>query len=52
MVAGQQGRVFLNFKESTKFIEMVKTFGYSYIQLQSTMIFKISITKLINKYPQ
>ena len=42
----QQGKVFKKFKENAKFIEMVKQFGYS----KSTIIYKINIVKLINKY--
>ena len=47
-LAYQQGKVFEKFKESTKFIEMIKQFRVG----RSTIIFKINIVKLINKHPK
>ena len=44
----QQGKVFEQFKENAKFIEMVRQFGYS----KFTIIFKITIVKRINKHPK
>ena len=46
-LAYQQNKVFEKFKENAKFIEMVKQFGCS----ELTIIFKITIVKLINKHP-
>ena len=48
MVGIPTSQVFEKFKENVKFIEMVKQFGVG----KSTIIFKIKIVKLINKYPK
>ena len=44
----QQNKVFEKFKENAKFIDMVKQFGCS----ELTIIFKITIVRLISKHPQ
>ena len=46
-LAYQQNKAFEKFKENAKFIDMVKQFGCS----ELTIIFKITIVKLINKHP-
>ena len=46
--ANQQGKFFNKFKENAKFIEIVKQFGLR----KSTVIFKIIIVKLTDKYPK
>ena len=47
-IAYQQRKVFRRFKEKQKFIVLVKEFKVH----KSTMIFKINIVKLIDKYPK
>ena len=47
-LAYQQGQVFEKLKMNDNVIDMVKKFGIS----KSTMLFKISIVKFVNKYPR
>ena len=47
-LASQQGQIFEKFKINDNFIDMVKKFGIS----KSTIVFKISIVKFVNKYPR
>ena len=44
----QQGQIYEKFKMNDNFINMVKEFNIS----KSTILFKISIVKFINKYPR
>ena len=46
--AYEQGKIFKKFKEDTKFKNLVEQFGIS----KSTIIFKINIVKLVDKYHQ
>ena len=46
-IAYQQGKVFKKFKDKEKFIQLVKHFQVN----KSTIIFKINIFKLIEKFP-
>ena len=46
--AYHQNKVFEKFKENAKFIDVVKQFGCS----ELTIMFKITIVKLIKKHPQ
>ena len=48
MVAFYQGEIFKSFKEKEKFQEMVKKLKIH----KSTIIFKINVFKLIEKYPK
>ena len=48
MVAYYQGKIFKRFKEKEKFQEMVKKLKIH----KSTIIFKINVFKLIEKYPK
>ena len=47
-IAYHQGKVFRRFKEKEKFIKLVKEFNVH----KNTMIFKMNILKLIDKYPK
>ena len=47
-LACQQGKVFENFKENAKFIEMAEQFEVS----KSTITFEINIVKIIVKHPK
>lgn len=47
-LACQQGKVFENFKENAKFIEMVEQFEVS----KSTITFELNIVKIIVKHPK
>ena len=47
-IAYQQDQIFEKFKMNDNFIDMVKKFGIS----KSTILFKISIVKFVNKYPR
>lgn len=47
-LAYHQNKVFEKFKENVKFIDMVKQFACS----ELTIMFKITIVKLIKKHPQ
>ena len=47
-IAYQQGKVFKRFKEKEKFIQMAKKISVS----KSTIIFKINVLKLFDKYPR
>ena len=44
----QKGQIFEQFKLNENFIAMAKEFGIS----KSTILFKISIAKFVNKYPR
>ena len=44
----EQGKIFKKFKEDTKFKNLVEQFGIN----RSTIIFKINIVKLAEKYPK
>ena len=46
--AYQQGEIFEKFKMNDNFIDMVKKIGIS----KSTILFKISVVKFVNKYPR
>ena len=46
--AYEQGKIFKKFKENAKFKDLVKQFGIN----KSTIIFKINIVKLADKYPK
>ena len=46
--AYEQGKIFKKFKEGTKFKNLVKQFGIN----KSTIIFKINIVKLADKFPK
>ena len=46
--AYQQGKVFRKFKENRKFNSLIKQFKIT----KSTIIFKINIVKLVDKYPK
>ena len=46
--AYQQGKVFRKFKENGKFNSLIKQFKIT----KSTIIFKINIVKLVDKYPK
>ena len=46
--AYEQGKTFKKFKENTKFKNLVEQFGIN----RSTIIFKINIAKLADKYPK
>ena len=46
--AYEQGKIFKKFKEDTKFKNLVKQFGIN----KSTIIFKIKIVKLADKFPK
>ena len=48
MVAFYQGKIFKSFKEKEKFKKMVEELNIH----KSTIIFKINVFKLINKYPK
>ena len=48
MVAFYQGKLFKRFKEKEKFKKMVEELNIR----KSTIIFKINVFKLINKYPK
>ena len=47
-LAYQQGQIFEKFKMNDNFIDMVKKIGIS----KSTILFKVSIIKFVNKYPR
>ena len=47
-LAYQQGQIFETFQLKDNFIDMANKFGIS----KSTMVFKASILKFINKYPR
>ena len=47
-LAYQQGEIFEKFKMNDNFIDMVKKIGIS----KSTILFKISVVKFVNKYPR
>ena len=47
-LAYQQGQIFEKFKANENFIDMIKNLGFS----KSTILFKISIVKFVNKYPR
>ena len=47
-LAYKQGQIFEKFKMNDNFIDMVKKFGI----IKSTILFKISIVKFVNKYPR
>ena len=47
-LAYQQSQIFEKFKMNESFIDEVKQLGIS----KSTILFKISIVKLVNKYPR
>ena len=46
--ACEQGKILKKFKENAKFKDLVKQFGIN----KSTIIFKINIVKLADKYPK
>ena len=46
--AHQQGKVFRKFKENRKFSSLIKQFKIT----KGTIIFKINIVKLVDKYPK
>ena len=46
--ACEQGKIFKKFKENAKFKDLVEQFGIN----RSTIIFKINIVKLADKYPK
>ena len=46
--AYEQGKIFKKFKENAKFKDLVEQFGIN----RSTIIFKINIVKLADKYPK
>ena len=46
--AYEQGEIFKNFKEDTNFNNLAKQFGIN----RSTVIFKINIVNLVDKYPK
>ena len=46
--AYEQGKIFKKFKKNAKFKDLVKQFGIN----KSTIIFKINIVKLADKYPK
>ena len=48
MFAYEQGKIFKNFKEDTNFNNFAKQFGIN----RSTVIFKINIVNLVDKYPK
>ena len=47
-LAYQQGQILEKFKGNEHFMDMIKKFGIS----KSTILFKISIVKFVNKYPK
>ena len=47
-IAYQQGKMFQRFKEKEKFIKMITEFDVS----RSTILLKISIAELVDKYPK
>lgn len=47
-IACQHGKIFRRFKAKDKFVMMVKEFKVN----KRTIIFKLNILKLINKYPR
>ena len=46
--AYEQGKIFRKFKEDTKFKNLVEQFGIN----RTTIIFKINVVKLVDKYPE
>ena len=46
--AYEQGKIFKKFKKDTNFNNLAKQFGIN----RSTVIFKINIVKLVDKYPK
>ena len=46
--AYEQGKIFRKFKEDAKFKNLVEQFGIN----RTTIIFKINVVKLVNKYPE
>lgn len=47
-VAFRQGKIFKKFKESKKFVEMVKELGFN----QSTIYLEINLLTMLVKYPK